>query len=179
MVTATHGDSLSPAKDPEERRRALGTLVRQILDTEEGPIDKLRQLLDKFEEEFGREDDGLVLENVSNICMTWWRSQAEQLGENSIEALIRAQWEPTADRYPFTVHEVEDGKQVRCTKCPTAELFAALGREDLGKLFICSTDQFIVQGFNPKMRYSRSMTIMEGDEYCDHTYVLSDKESRS
>ncbi|MHA2213812.1 MAG: L-2-amino-thiazoline-4-carboxylic acid hydrolase [Candidatus Thorarchaeota archaeon] len=27
-------------------------------------------------------------------------------------------------------------------------------------------------GFNPKMKFERTKTLMEGDGYCDHCYTL-------
>ncbi|MFW9789019.1 MAG: L-2-amino-thiazoline-4-carboxylic acid hydrolase, partial [Candidatus Thorarchaeota archaeon] len=36
----------------------------------------------------------------------------------------------------------------------------------------CNEDEHIVAGFNPSIKFSRTKTLMEGHDCCDHCYVM-------
>ena len=36
----------------------------------------------------------------------------------------------------------------------------------------CSADEAMVSGFNPKIGFRRTKTLMQGDDYCDHYYYM-------
>jgi hypothetical protein len=43
---------------------------------------------------------------------------------------------------------------------------------DLGYLLSCYGDYAAASGFNPKMRMIRTKTLMQGDAFCNHRYVI-------
>ncbi len=59
------------------------------------------------------------------------------------------------------------------TKCVFAELVNELGiSKEWGYDLFCSDDEHIANGFNPKIKFSRSKTLMEGYDCCDPCYKL-------
>ena len=89
---------------------------------------------------------------------------AKDLGEASLDAFAKGleRWrrsgaleievtEHTADRYSFNV-----------TRCRYAEMYQALGMQDLGGALSCQRDHALIEGFNPNIKLTRTQTIMEG-----------------
>jgi hypothetical protein len=60
------------------------------------------------------------------------------------------------------------------TGCLYAERYEALGVREFGYCLSCCRDNPFVEGFNPKIKFKRTQTIMEGAPYCDFRYTLED-----
>jgi len=83
-----------------------------------------------------------------------------------------------SDRSPFWSHvltltypEKTPKKLVyRVTECLWAKTFKELNATDLGYLMICHPDFAMAQACHPKIKLERTETLMQGDNYCDHTY---------
>lgn len=56
------------------------------------------------------------------------------------------------------------------SECLNAEVFKELGAEDIGYLVVCNPDHAYAKACNPCVKLRRSKTLMQGDEYCDHTW---------
>ena len=50
-------------------------------------------------------------------------------------------------------------------------LLGSLGAEDIG-VWICAADGPIAAAFNPRIRFQRTQTLMEGNDCCDHVYYI-------
>lgn len=57
-------------------------------------------------------------------------------------------------------------------RCRYAEMYHHLGVPELGKILSCDRDFAYVEGYNPKIRLTRTQTIMEGAEICDFRYEV-------
>jgi L-2-amino-thiazoline-4-carboxylic acid hydrolase-like protein len=100
---------------------------------------------------------------------------AKDLGEASLDAFAKGleRWrrsgaleievtEHTADRYSFNV-----------TRCRYAEMYQALGMQDLGGALSCQRDHALIEGFNPNIKLTRTQTIMEGKPFCDFRFTVA------
>jgi hypothetical protein len=58
------------------------------------------------------------------------------------------------------------------TRCRYAEMYRALGLEDLGATLSCNRDAALIEGFNPNIELSRTQTIMQGAAFCNFRYRL-------
>lgn len=56
------------------------------------------------------------------------------------------------------------------TRCRYAEMYRALGIEDLGALLSCNRDNALIEGFNPAARLERAQTILGGAPRCTFRY---------
>jgi len=59
---------------------------------------------------------------------------------------------------------------VNVTRCKYAEMYREHGLEDFGYLLSCGRDFALMKGFNPKIKFTRTQTIMEGAAYCDFRF---------
>ena len=100
-----------------------------------------------------------------------WTQRADANGDHSMEGLLETLWEPLKERgFVFTREDRPDGVQFRVTKCPKADLARGLNAADLGYMFFCATDACLVEGWNEKIGFRRTQTLMEGAAVCDHFY---------
>ncbi|RLD07223.1 MAG: hypothetical protein DRI65_05120 [Chloroflexota bacterium] len=107
--------------------------------------------------------------------MSQWSEIARAEESHSVADLIRLLWEPLKTRgFEFTVEQKEDGIQVYCTKCALYDLAREINGTDWMFYLNCGTDPYIVEGFNPKIKFQRAKTLMEGHECCDHYYEYQD-----
>lgn len=103
-----------------------------------------------------------------------WHKIAEKHGSNSISDLIDVLWKPMKDEFKFTVEQKKDGIQIYCTFCPLAQMAKELNEPEWGFRFYCMEDYGIVDGFNPKIGFKRTKTLMQGHVYCDHFYFMKE-----
>jgi predicted ArsR family transcriptional regulator len=124
----------------------------------------------------------------------------KQYGEGVVEALAewkddrtRERWEEIAEatgrsdpEYLFrlfsdAVHEYEvirkdrEALEVRVTRCAHAEAFRGFNAADVGLKMICMGDHAVVEGFNPGIRFTRTKTIMAGDDCCNFSFELAER----
>ena len=64
----------------------------------------------------------------------------------------------------------EDHLDFNVTRCRFAEMYRAMGLEDLGSSLSCCRDFTLVEGFNPALRLVRTQTLMEGASHCDFRF---------
>lgn len=57
------------------------------------------------------------------------------------------------------------------TRCMWAEIYRELGEPELG-FVICAGDEPAVKSYNPRLGFSRTKVLMEGDELCDHIFYV-------
>ena len=77
-------------------------------------------------------------------------------------------------KHVLTVEIVEDTPQaieVKVTECLWAKTFREMGAANIGYLLICYRDYADCQGFNPKITLTRSKTLMQRDDCCNHRFV--------
>lgn len=56
------------------------------------------------------------------------------------------------------------------TECLRARIFEEMEATDLGYLMFCHQDIAAAKAFHPKIKLTRTKNLMQGDEYCNHTY---------
>lgn len=57
-------------------------------------------------------------------------------------------------------------------RCRYAEMYRDLGLAELGTALSCDRDGTMVEGFNPRIDFTRTQTIMGGADHCDFVYRL-------
>jgi len=77
----------------------------------------------------------------------------------------------------LTLEMIEDSAramEVKITECLWARTFREADAADIGYACICHPDYSFAEGFNPRMRMIRSKTLMQGQDCCDHRWVVED-----
>jgi hypothetical protein len=130
-----------------------------------------------LEKELGTEKLHEMLKRVIDVNvkeqMAGW---AKSAGKNDLATYTGDFRKP--DRFwqnVLTFDVVEDTPQAfeaKVTECLWATTFRSAKAADLGYILSCYGDYASAEGFNPKMRMIRSKTLMQGDAFCNHRYIL-------
>ena len=141
----------------------------------DGADDKI-SLLNQFEARYGEDFVGMLDTLLGESTRRDWARTAAGRPTQDISDLIDLLWMPLrAQGFDFTIDERSTSVQFHCTKCPVADLAKTLpGKDAPGWMYrmFCRGDYAIVEGFNPKMRFQRTKTLMLGDDECDHLYSM-------
>ena len=78
---------------------------------------------------------------------------------NAIEMEVKEQTEKS---YVFNV-----------TRCRYAEMYRDMGLDEIGHLLSCQRDATFCEGYDPRLRLTRTQTIMQGASHCDFRYKRS------
>ncbi|RPJ64394.1 MAG: hypothetical protein EHM23_00570 [Acidobacteria bacterium] len=70
------------------------------------------------------------------------------------------------------VEDSPNAVEVRVKECIWAKTFRQQKAADLGYACVCHPDFAYAKAFNPKMRMERTKTLMQGDECCNHRWVV-------
>jgi hypothetical protein len=98
---------------------------------------------------------------------------AAQGGKTSLETFIAAQ-EPWTRGGALTV-EIDEASRSRfafkVTRCEYARMYREMGLGEIGHLLSCQRDGTFCEGYDPKLKLSRTQTIMQGASHCDFEYT--------
>ncbi|MFX0052543.1 MAG: L-2-amino-thiazoline-4-carboxylic acid hydrolase [Candidatus Hermodarchaeota archaeon] len=144
--------------------------IRSIRESRRDPK-KLNLLLDEWERDFGDEYNQIAEELIAENTRSALSKFSSQKGLSSLDDLISFLWEQWTEG-ECTIERTKTAVQIYCTKCPIADVYQSINKEKYGLLFHCSEDPYIVEGYNPKIKFKRTKTLMNGDDYCDHFYSL-------
>lgn len=105
-----------------------------------------------------------------------WKAKRRDFKKNSLEEFCKYmekscegthKWEKLIDK--------KNHKKYRFTYCLWSEIYRELDAEDIG-FWICESDGPAVKAFNPRIEFKRTKTLMKGDDYCNHEYIMLKKE---
>lgn len=104
------------------------------------------------------------------------RERAKAGGDNSLRSLCSAIEQICIGSHEWIKPEDSDTRQAyRFTRCMWAEAFRELEAQDIGFWVLCQGDASMASSFNPMIGFSRTKTLMMGDDCCDHVYYLKTK----
>ena len=73
----------------------------------------MANVLNIMKEHYGEEAYHVYVKANSERVLQHWRKKAEEVGDNSIESLIKHLWESLPKSYEYTMEKTEMGYQVR------------------------------------------------------------------
>jgi imidazole glycerol phosphate synthase subunit HisF len=144
-----------------ERRRLEAKLLAHVYAT--------------LSESFGKETAARIVgESVRRAAVEQGAEMAAaQGGKTSLQTFIDAQelWtrggalaveidEASTSRFAFKV-----------TRCEYARMYREMGLGEIGHLLSCQRDGTFCEGYDPKLKLSRTQTIMQGASHCDFEYT--------
>ena len=128
--------------------------------------------------ELGRETAlALVRDVVQGISQDQGAALAQFAGANTLDRFSAAidLWKQGGALELDMVEQSPERLSFNVTRCKYAEMYHNMGIADLGLVLSCSRDSALVHGFNPEVVLTRTQTIMEGADYCDFRFSLSDR----
>jgi hypothetical protein len=164
---------------PEGKRKAKEFLSMSYRDYLKDIHDIPYNLFAQMEQEMGREKALAILRRAGE-------RHGRKVGEGHVarfgkvdsfqdfKALWRkvistSLWKGTQDSE--IIEEGVDRLSMRVTRCLWAETFKELGDVEAGYLMCCNCDHEMVRAYNPRLRISRTRSIMQGDDHCDHVFI--------
>ena len=131
--------------------------------------------LKALKKEFGDRVEEIVLEASGKRIEAEWAQIAKEHGRNDIQGIKDTLWKwVQSDGMEYTWQDTNEGTQFKVTKCPIADMAKEINETHWGFVCYCTADPHIAKGFNPSMKFTRTKTLMQGDDCCDHCYCLDD-----
>jgi predicted ArsR family transcriptional regulator len=154
---------------------SAGTEPISILDRRKIEAQIAGPLIKAFIEELGEDKALAVVRSViGKLARQSGMDLAKALGGNTMADLARGltAW-AKGDAYEMEGITLSATEYVyNITRCRYAEMYKAIGMADLGVILSCGRDFELISGFNPKMKLTRTKTIMEGCDCCDFRIKL-------
>ena len=154
---------------PDTITQTIGVLLRR-----ETEARILAPVIEALGAEFGRER---VVEIVRDVIIGLAREQGAALaaehGDGAAAFLETLQFWTRGGALEIEVL-AQDDTRLDCdvTRSRYAEMYRALGIEDLGATLSCNRDFAMVEGFNPGARLERAQTILGGAPCCTFRYTF-------
>jgi len=98
---------------------------------------------------------------------------AQEAGEGTeLDDYVERLWEPLrAVGFEFSSVGDANERTFFVTQCPVRDAAAVTGTTSWMYLLSCATDAPSATSFSPHIRFSRTMTLMQGAPCCDHHYL--------
>ena len=99
---------------------------------------------------------------------------AEVGGETSMQTFVDRQSQWTAGgALEVKVHEQTDRSyRFDVVRCRYSEMYREMGLGEIGHLLSCHRDGTFCEGYDPRLKLTRTQTIMQGASHCDFDYRL-------
>lgn len=153
---------------PDTLNQRLGVLTRREVEAR-----IVAPLVEALAERFGREQVAdVVRETIITLAEDQGAALARTMGSTSLDAFgdsLRFWTQDGALEIEILAQD-EQHLYFDVTRCRYAEMYRALGIEDMGATLSCNRDRALIQGFNSAIELERTQTIMEGAAYCDFRY---------
>ena len=165
---------MQEGSSPTDDLNAIGVLKRREIEAR-----VIAPLVEELSMEFGREKVlGVLKKVIVRIAASQGEGMAARLGGCSPAHLADSlrDWKKD-DALEIEVLELSDEKlSFDVNRCRYAELYQALGIPELGEILSCGRDFALSEGFNPKLKLTRTQTILGGSSHCDFRYTLDSEE---
>lgn len=137
----------------------------------------LGPMLNAFRDRFGEEETReTAREVITKIAREQGAEMAKFLGGDDLETFA-ANKDPWRKGGALDVEEIERSSTAysfNVTRCGYADMYRKMGHGDLGDIFSCTRDFEFSKGFNPRIKLTRTQTIMQGAAFCDFRYTLEE-----
>ena len=94
-------------------------------------------------------------------------------GEPSLDAFraIQPRWTAEDALRIEVVKSTDSEFDFNVTRCRYAEMYKAMGLGEIGHLLSCQRDGTFCEGYDERLKLTRTQTIMQGASHCDFRYV--------
>ena len=142
----------------------------------------LAPIIRAFEAEIGRERAHAIARKVIvGIAEEQGRALSTRMGGDDLPTFSRSKdpWVRGGALESDTLEDNDRRVSFNVTRCRYAEMYRDLGMADLGGIFSCGRDGALSTGFNPRIKLSRTQTIMEGASHCDFRYTIDNDDAEA
>jgi hypothetical protein len=166
MALSASGSPAAVApEDAEAKVRAAVERMRKAEMAEKAGLFK------KLRRKYG----GGVVDEVRDYVVEGARERlaAADLKTRDLDAVLELVWKSMGGEIEWRIAErTPDRLAIRVSRCLYAREMRRHDAAEIGYAFYCAWDDGFCRGLNPKMTFTRTRTLMRGDDGCDHTYTL-------
>jgi hypothetical protein len=134
----------------------------------------LKEIYEALAERYGKDEaKQLISESVRRSSIAQAAQFAAQAqGGTSLQSFIDIQsnWTAGSALEIEPVYRDDSHFDFNVTRCRYAEMYKAMGLGEIGGLLSCNRDGSFCEGYDPKLKMTRTQTIMEGASHCDFRY---------
>jgi hypothetical protein len=165
----------SPRTDQPESADDLGIFARRKIEAA-----VIAPIYDEMRAAFGEEKAREVLRRaIRRAAVAAGAEMAERApGGADLESFKRV-WPLWTKDDALTIEVLADGPGVfdfNVTRCRYAETYRAIGLGGIGDILSCERDGAFCEGYDPRIKLTRTQTIMGGASSCDFRYRASSGE---
>jgi len=168
------GQAPTQARHPFDEEIPRTPSYRQLLTVQFRNLISLAQFMSRT---LGRDKTLAILEaHGTERSQQSARNRVERAGNNDF-ATLKQTFSPSAPAFKnsliFEVVESTDRvHELKVTECLWANIWRDAGAPEEGFAAICHGDYAFAKAFNPAIEMVRDKTLMQGDAYCNHRYLL-------
>lgn len=156
----------------EKKTPGLEEKVSKVLNA---PVVEKIKILRDLEKQFNKEQIKETLHQLlKKVTSENWHKLALDNGKNDLRSYIDLLWTKKSG-LQWTERQEGNKTIMHCTYCPYMQEYVNQNATDWGYELLCRTDYYMLEGFNPKIKFERTKTLIQGDEYCNHTYIVEDR----
>ena len=136
----------------------------------------LKQVYDVLKETHGIETaKATIAEAVrrSSVAQAQrFAAQARAEGGTSMATFhaLRPLWSMNGALEIDIIEETPEKLAYNVTRCRYAEMYKAMGLGEIGHLLSCQRDGTFCEGYDERLKLTRTQTIMQGASHCDFRY---------
>lgn len=106
---------------------------------------------------------------------------AKVRGKTSIQTFVDRQslWKLGGAMEMEVKEQTETSYVFNVTRCKYAEMYRDMGLGEIGHLLSCQRDATFCEGYDKRLRLTRTQTIMQDASHCDFNYKLVDNAPQS
>ena len=151
----------------------MSTTSTSLLEQRRIEANIIKPLVAAFEAELGREKTQEIL---TQVIVKLAHQTGEQLRQVSADdglqsfAAMLPLWQRDDALELEILESRDDVLRFNVTRCRYAEMYRELGLDELGYTLSCNRDAALIEGFSPRIKFTRTQTLMEGAPYCDFLY---------
>ena len=150
-----------------ERRRIEAAILKHVYDTL-----KASHGIELAEKTLGDQFRSASIEQAREFA-------AKVGGKTSMQTFIdrQALWKIGGTMEREVYEQTETSYVFNVTRCRYAEMYRDMGLGEIGHLLSCQRDATFCEGYDKRLRLTRTQTIMQGASHCDFNYKLVDEPS--
>lgn len=120
----------------------------------------------------------LGIEKAQQILGDSIRAKAIEFGESQRPehpslrhfATLIPMWKQDDALETQALRETDNEFDFNVTRCRYAEMYREMGLQEIGHLLSCNRDGSFCDGYDPRLKLTRTQTIMQGASHCDFRY---------
>jgi len=131
-------------------------------------------LLERLASRYGDGVYDVARDTIVDVAREQGAALAQRVGDTSLRGFAGglAAWSADGALESEVRELTDDVFEFDVTRCRYAEMYRALGLEELGAMLSCNRDASLIEGFTPNVRFTRRHTIMSGADHCDFHFAL-------